>query len=436
MPDSQTPPVKQGQDRVWHGMQASIGFVVDRMLDDKITRVAASLSFTTSLAVIPAFAVVLAILTAFPAFEGIRMAAQDFILSNVVPDTDMKMREQIASFIEAAGQLTIFGIVGLAVTSILLLLTIETSFNEIFRVRRPRLLMTRLLVLWAMMTVGPFLFGISFTMFGYVATAELWLGEDVAKSLSVLLDQVAPTLIVWLAITLLYLVLPNRRVQLKDAIIGAGFAAVLFALLRYGFATYVASITSHQGVYGAVAAVPVFLIWVYLNWIVVMAGAVITASLPDWRYANEGRADKPLDRLALAMDVIAKLATAQHGGAAISSRILARILGAPDVVLGRVLETLRQGRFVAVTDEGGWMLARDLDRIALADVVHQFGLGLNFMAMGADQTGRLADTAKRLHYHLGRAAESERGLLSVTLANIVTPPAEVADAPADKPAMS
>ena len=125
MPDSQTPPVKQGQDRVWHGMQASIGFVVDRMLDDKITRVAASLSFTTSLAVIPAFAVVLAILTAFPAFEGIRTAAQDFILSNVVPDTDMKMREQIASFIEAAGQLTIFGIVGLAVTSILLLLTIE-----------------------------------------------------------------------------------------------------------------------------------------------------------------------------------------------------------------------------------------------------------------------------------------------------------------------
>jgi len=122
--------------------------------------------------------------------------------------------------------------------------------------------------------------------------------------------------------------------------------------------------------------------------------------------------------------VIAKLATAQNAGAAISSRVLARTLSAPDVVLGRVLETLRQGRFVAVTDEGGWILARDLDRIALADVVHQFGLGLHFAGVGNVNSDRLADAAKRLHHHLSRAAESERTLLSVTLANIVTLPEE------------
>jgi membrane protein len=402
-----------------HGVLDTLSFMLVRIHSDAITRVAASLSFTTVLAVVPALAVVLAILTAFPAFEAVRMAAQDFILSNVVPDTGMKMRDQISSFVNAAGQLTAFGVVGLAITSIMLLLTIEASFNEIFKVQRPRPLLMRLLVLWTLITVGPFLFGLSFTLFGYFAAAQLWLGGDMAQSVNVVLGQIAPTFVAWLGITFLYVVVPNRRVQVKDAMIGAGAAAIMFALLRFGFAAVVASMTSYQAVYGAVAAVPVFLVWVYLNWIVIMSGAVVTASLPDWRYANAGRSDKPLDRLALAMEVIAKLATAQSAGAAIPSRVLARTLGAPDVVLSRVLESLRQGRFVAVTDEGGWMLARDLDRIALADVVHQFGLGLDFAGVGAVNAERLADAAKRLHHHLGRAAESERALLSVTLAKVV-----------------
>ncbi len=426
MPDRQQnsqPDVKKLPPRLG-GVLATARFMSERMRADNITRVAASLSFTTALAVVPALAVVLAILTAFPAFEGMRAAAQDFIFSNVMPDTGLKMRDQMSAFVSAAGKVTAFGAIGLAVTSLMLLLTIETSFNEIFKVLRPRPLLTRLLVLWAVITVGPFLFGLSFTLFGYFAAAQMWIGADVAKSMNVILGQVAPTMVAWVGIGFLYVVVPNRRVMIKDAMLGAGVAAVLFGLLRYGFATYVASMTSYQAVYGAVAAVPVFLIWVYLNWIVVMAGAVITASLPDWRYANEGRADLALDRLALAMDVIAKLATAQNAGAAISSRVLARTLSAPDVVLGRVLETLRQGRFVAVTDEGGWILARDLDRIALADVVHQFGLGLHFAGVGNVNSDRLADAAKRLHHHLSRAAESERTLLSVTLANIVTLPEE------------
>jgi membrane protein len=411
------PPVKAPHPV--HGVMQTLGFMLARIRADAVTRVAASLSFTTALAVVPALAVVLAILTAFPAFESVRVTAQDFILSNVVPDTGLKMRDQIASFVNAAGQLTAFGVVGLAITSLMLLLTIEASFNEIFKVQRPRPLLMRLLVLWTLITVGPFLFGLSFTLFGYFAAAQMWLGDDMAKSVDVVLGQIAPTIVAWIGIAFLYVVVPNRRVQVKDALIGAGAAAILFGLLRYGFAAFVASMTSYQAVYGAVAAVPVFLVWVYLNWIVIMSGAVVTASLADWRYANAGRSDKPLDRLALAMEVIAKLATAQNAGAAIPTRVLARTLGAPDVVLSRVLENLRQGRFVAVTDEGGWMLARDLDRIALADVVHQFGLGLDFAGVGAVNSERLADAAKRLHHHLGRAAESERALLSVTLAKVV-----------------
>ncbi|MSO98270.1 MAG: YihY family inner membrane protein [Rhodospirillaceae bacterium] len=409
-----------------------IRFMLARMAQDEITRVAASLSFTSTLAVVPALSLVLAILTAFPAFEGMRASVQDFILGNVMPDTGLKMKEQIASFVDAAARLTAFGIVGLAVTSIALLLTIESSFNEIFKVHRPRPLLTRLLVLWAMITVGPFLIGLSFTLFGYFAATQFWMGKAAAKSLTLLLGQIAPTILAWVAITFMYLVVPNRRVMLTDAMLGAAFAAILFGLLRYSFAAYIASMTSYEAVYGAVAAVPVFLVWVLLTWTVVMAGAVVAAALPDWRYAKAGGGDAAVARIVLALEVIAKLATAQNTGAAISSRALAKTLSVPDVVLGRVLDSLRLGRFVAVTDDGKWVLSRDLDRIALADVVHQFGLGLDLAAVLAMKPDRPSEVARRLHQNLSRAAESERALLSITLAKIVALPEsapELATAP-------
>jgi membrane protein len=432
MPDSGATPGSSGPARA-SGALAVLRFMARRMAADRIAATAASLSFTSTLAIVPALAVVLAILTAFPAFENVRAQAQDFILGNLVPDTGLKMREQMEGFIQAAGRLTAFGVIGLAITSILLLLTIETSFNEIFKVRRPRPLLTRLLVLWAVITVGPFLFGLSFVLFGAFATSQSWLGADAAQSMALVLGEIAPTLVAWLAFGFLYLVVPNRRVLVRDALIGAAVAAVAFGLLRYGFAAFVASMTSYQAIYGAVAAVPVFLVWVYLNWILVLAGAVIAAALPDWRHARDGRSDGTLDRLALALEIVARLAAAQAAGGAIPARRLAKTLAAPDVAVGQVLETLRQNRFVAMTDDGGWMLARDLERIALADVVHGFGLGLDVAGLAG--LALHGEAAKRLAHHLARAAESERTLLSVTLSKIVTV-ADAPPAPASEPSAS
>ncbi|MDX2141948.1 MAG: YihY family inner membrane protein [Rhodospirillaceae bacterium] len=408
------------------GHLSPVRFMIARMAEDQITRVAASLSFTTTLAVVPALALMLALLTAFPAFESVRTSVQDFIIGNFILDTGLKMKEQLASFVEAAAKLTVFGVIGLVVTSIMLLLTIESSFNQIFKVSRPRPMLMRLLVLWAVITVGPFLIGTSFTLFGYFGVAQFLATPGVAESVGLLLGQLAPTLLAWIAITFIYLVVPNRRVALKDALIGAGVAAFLFGLLRYGFAAYVASMTSYEAVYGAVAAVPIFLFWVYLSWIVVMAGAVITATLPDWRYVKAGGLGTVMAQVALALDIIAKLGAAQRAGHARTTRALAKALTVPDVALTRVLEVLRAGRFVATTEDGGWMLSRDLERTALADLAHLFGLGLDGTALPADRAG--SDVAKRLYVHLGRAAESERTLLSVSLAKIVALPDEAPQA--------
>jgi membrane protein len=411
-------PLKAAVDRRIAAMIApqSFGvFMARRMVDDQITRVAASLSYTSTLAVVPAFALVLAMLSAFPAFQDVRFAVQDFILGNFLPTTSLKISEQLAGFIDKAGSVTAFGVIGLAVTAIALLLTIESAFNRIFRVRRMRPLYLRVLVFWAAVTVGPFLVGISFTMFGYFGMPSDLASTDVARMASLVLGQVVPTMVAWAAITFVYVIVPNRRIRLADAAIGAGIAAVLFAVLRAGFAAYIGSMSNYEAIYGAVASVPVFLIWVYASWIVIMAGAVVTATLPEWRYNRLGGRVAGIASVGLALEVVARLAAAQDRGGGVAAAALAQSLGIPDLALNDILDRLKSGRFIAVTDDGLYILSRDLDRTPLADVIHHFGFGIEI-----DGPVALAgDVGRRLEQHLQRAAESERTLLSVSLAKLV-----------------
>ncbi|MBM3516040.1 MAG: YihY family inner membrane protein [Alphaproteobacteria bacterium] len=392
-------------------------FMAWRMLDDQVLRVAASLSYTTSLAVVPAFALLLAMLTAFPAFQDMRFAVQDFILSNFLPPTSLKISEQLAGFVDKAGSVTAFGVIGLAITSIMLLLTIEGAFNRIFRVQRQRPLHLRLLVLWTVITVGPFLAGLSFTLFGVFGLPTELAASEVGRLTQLTLGQVMPTVVAWIAITFVYVVVPNRKVRIRDAMLGGALASVTFALLRAGFATYINSMANYEAIYGAVAALPVFLIWVYFSWTVIMAGAVITATLPEWRFSRAGGSAGGLSILGYALEIIAKLAAAQNVGAGLKTGALAKALAIPDLTMSDVLERLKAGKFVAVTDDGHWILSRDLDRVPLADVVHHFGFGIDLDSR-VELTGEIG---KRLDQVLRRAAESERTALSVSLSNVLGP---------------
>jgi len=424
MPDT-TPKLEQTAlpaPRGERGVIDVLRFFLARMRESDITRVSASLSFTTTLQIVPALSLLLAILTAFPAFEGLQVKVQDFIFANFMPDTGFAMRDQFTSFIDAAGKLTAFGVLGLAVTSVMLLLTIESSFNQIFKVTRPRRLFLRLLVFWAIITVAPFLVGLSFTLFGYFGAAQLGLGEDVTEFVTVMLGIIVPIVLAWSATTFVYVAVPNHRVLFRDAMIGGAVCALLLAVLRYGFAAFIASMTSYQAMYGALAALPVFLIWVYLTWVAVMAGAVVTASLRDWYYASSGATDDVFTRVGLALDVLAKLVVAQHLGRAVQSRGMAKAFAVPDVLLMKVLDTLRDGRFIALTEDDGWIISRDLDLITLGDLIHQFGLGVDFAQPLVPDGVEHGVIIKRLHHYLARAAESERTILSVTLAKVVAPP--------------
>jgi membrane protein len=395
-----------------------VPFLIRRVSEARIARSAAALSFSTALAVVPALALILAILAAFPVFNELRTTLQQAIVANLMPDTGVKISDFMTTFIEATGTLTAFGVIGLVVTAILLLLTIENALNEILKITKPRLLRQRLLVFWAVMTIGPILLGAGLSSFGYFASKRIveGAGSEPLPAL-ILVGNLMPTLLTWATVTLLFMLMPHRRIKIRDALVGAAVAAILLAILRYTFALYIIFMTSYQAIYGALAAVPIFLVWIYLVWLAVLSGAVVTGSLPDWRYARSDIGTGMLGRLGLALQILADLAHARRIGVGISAEQLGKNLGAPDTVTTSVLRDLRAGRFAAPGDDGAWMLSRDLERTTLADLVHHFELGLNF-SLPEDESD-VSELGKRVNRHLRNAAESERALLSISLARVV-----------------
>jgi membrane protein len=304
-------------------------------------------------------------------------------------------------------------------SAILLFITIQGTLNKIFRVIRPRPWRQRMLVFWAVMTVGPVLLGVGASLLGYFNGRQLVDG-DMAPSpdpMMILLGNFMPTLLTWMTLMIVFKTIPNRRLNMKDVMIGAAVAAVLLAVLRYGFAVYIIFMTSYQAIYGAIAAVPVFLLWLYLVWLTVLTGAVVAATLPDWRYARVGYGMGISGRMVLALEVLARLSTASRGGAGLSVEQLSKLIGAPDMVISAVFNDLRSGLFIAPTEDDRWVLCRDLERTPLSEFVHHFGLGLNLAT--ADDDLSLSELGKRLDDYLHAAAESERTLLSVSLAQVV-----------------
>jgi membrane protein len=384
---------------------------------------AAALSFSTIFALIPALALLMAAVAAYPGLNSLREGMETFLLTNLMPETGLQVGVALAGFVKAAGQLTAVGIIGLVGAALILLVSIETAFNKIFHVSRSRRLGVRLLVFWTLMTIGPLLLGVGFSLFGIFTAIPLFSPTGETSQVDFVLGSLAPAVLGWVVLTVLYTIVPNRRVLLKDAMAGAFVAAVLLTFLRYTFAFYALSMTSYQAIYGALAAVPIFLIWIFLVWIVVLAGAVITAGLPDWRHERSGAMMGPAGRLMTALSILERLERAARDGKGLPTAVLARKIKASDIVFAGVLTDLRAGRFVVTTDAHEWILARDLDRTPLADLVHCFGFGLSF-GLGMVEAPEFDDTetGRRIASALRAAAEAEQRTLSITLGRLMQTP--------------
>jgi len=267
--------------------------VVERFEQDRCQRVAGALSFTAVLAIVPLTAVMLAVLSLAPGFSTWMTVIQDFIYSNFVPAAGDVVQKYLTQLASKAGRLTAVGLMFLVVTAIMLMATIEQAFNDIWRVRNTRKLVHRFLTYWALLTLGPILVAGSLTltpnrfMLPSRGLAEITLLREVV-------DVVLPLVFEFGAVVLLYTVVPNVPVLWRNALAGGLFAAVLLEVAKYLFAAAMKYFTTYQIIYGAIAALPIFLVWIYISWVIILLGATVAATLNDWQLAGKlGKVGRP-----------------------------------------------------------------------------------------------------------------------------------------------
>jgi membrane protein len=346
--------------------------VARRFFEDRSTQTAGSLTYTSLLSLVPLLTVALALSTAFPVFDQAMDSLQEFVLENVLPDTGgaSALAEQIDAFTARAGRLTAIGIAGLALTGVLLMITIDESLNRIFRVRRRRPLVQRLLTYWAVITLGPVLIGGSLSITSYLVGVSYGYME-IPRTAQYPLGML-PFVLTCGALALLYIVVPNRHVEWRHGLAGAVFAGLLFELAKRGFAVYISHFPAYTLIYGTFATILIFLLWLYVSWMVVLIGATIAAMLPGFRNIGAEVNRTPGRDLAEALEVLGVLARAQAEGGVMPTTRIGKETGMLPYRAEMILERAAALGWAAKAEKENWLLARDAGSIKVDDVYRAF----------------------------------------------------------------
>lgn len=323
-----------------------------RFREDRLGLTAGSLTFTTTIALVPLFTVMLALFSAFPVFGRFRKVLEKQVLTGLVPDVIAKpVLMSLNSFAAKASQLGGLGLVVLGITAMALMLTIDHTLNNIWRVRRKRPLAQRVLVYWAALTLGPLLLGASLWLTSYAMSASKGLVGELPGGLGVLLALVVFGLQV-LGFAALFRYVPNTHVPWSHAWWGGLFTALGLELAQRGLAFYLGNAPVYATIYGAFAAVPIFLIWLYLSWVIVLLGAVVVAYMPTL-LARVSRWDEgPGGRFSLAVALLSALhAASKSPERGLTMQQLAIRLRTDPLQLEPMLTLLRELDWVGLLDE-------------------------------------------------------------------------------------
>ncbi len=282
-----------------------------RFREDQLGLTASSLTFTTTLALVPLLTVMLALFTAFPIFGRFKSALQHYFLQRLVPDS---IAEQVlgtlTQFAAKANRLGSVGLVVLLFSALALMLTIDRTLNAIWRVRSPRPLAQRLLVYWAAITLGPLLLGMSLSLTPYALAAARGLVGALPGGVGLLLGLLQFALQV-LAVAALFRYVPNTDVRWAHALAGALFVGVGVELAKLGLGWYLRAMPGISVLYGAFATVPILLLWIYVGWLVMLFGAVIAAYAPSLQMRIGRPDERPGQAFALAVALLRELAAAR-----------------------------------------------------------------------------------------------------------------------------
>ena len=364
-------------------------FALRRLKEERLPEVAASLTFTTALALVPVLTIAFAIFTTFPLFTTFRESLEAYFVQILMPKGIANtILDYLSQFAAKASRLSVVGAIVLIVTAIMMFGTVDRTLNQIWRVNTPRPFLQRMIIYWSIMTLGPLLLGASLSFASELSPLTGLLGRE-APFLRTLLLVIVSVSLSTLAFSLLYLTVPNRVVDWRDAAIGGAVAAIAFEVTRRLFTFFIVQgpSSNYKVVYGALAAVPIFLIWVYLFWMITLAGAVIAAALPVVKYERWWHRPAPGSEFLDAMNVLKFMVEARSGSADVdalrlreftrlgfeeSERLLQRMLDVGWVgrVKSEMTKSWRLRRKHRKQDR--WVLLANPEKLTVADVYQLF----------------------------------------------------------------
>ena len=375
-------------------------YILQRAREDQIAQVAGSLTFTTLLSLVPFVTIALGLFAAFPIFEHFKAAIEEFFLENLLPDQASEVvMAHVTEFSSKAAKLTVAGVVVLGITAVLLLQTIDRAFNAIWRVTHPRPLAQRILVYWTAVSLGPILIGGGLLITSFLVSGSLGL-LPAARWLTRGVLDIVPVALTMFAFTLLYVAVPNRDVQWKHAAIGGAAAAVAFEAMKHLFGLYIAHFPTYTLIYGAFAAIPIFLVWIYLSWLVTLAGALIAATWPLMGYERNETRKWPGSSFTDAMRILALLHRSRGKGGALPRQVRAELRSGfsdTETLLDELRDAGWIGRLQGATGAVRWALICEPDAVRVADVFRRFAFdpGMAMKRLDADDAS-LADSVTQV----------------------------------------
>ena len=415
----------------WSEARDLFRFARRRLTEEKLPQVAGSLTFTTTLALVPLLTIILAIFTTFPVFSNFRTSLEAYFVQTMMPKgISNTIINTLTQFASKAKGISAVGAVALFITSAAMMGMIERAFNQIWKVRRTRPVGQRIMIYWALVTLGPLLLGLSISASSqlFVATSGLAKAAPFFSSLFYTLVSVGLTCG---AFTLLYMLVPNRFVDWRDAVWGGLMAALAFEVAKRMFAMFVRQFPTYTVIYGALAALPMFLMWIYMSWMITLIGALLTAALPVVKYERWWYKPVPGGAFVDAMAILNVLHgsaqqcdTALVSSAAIRAHtrfgydemtmLLEKMLSAGWV--GRVQEDVKTrskwGKRARESADN-WVLLINVHKLKVADVYRMFAFGCSAVvaakAIELDPASPLTLNTGALARHVELAVEAGLG---------------------------
>ena len=343
-------------------------FLWRRFLDDRLFEAAGALSYTTVFALVPLSMVVFGVLSAFPVFDKWSDQLSDYIFSNFVPSSARAVESYLRQFSLNTGQLTTVGVIALVISLLITLTSVETTFNRIWRVKTARPKFGRFLVYWTVLTLGALVATASLALSTRFFAMEVFQTAS-GRALENIMLSLAPMSIELVAFAAIYRVVPHRTIQWRHALAGAFLAVVLIELVKWVIGLYLGNLGSYQKIYGPLAFVPIFLLWIYFGWVSILLGASFASSMSAFRYQPAAM------RLPIGYEIygllrmLGRFDEARCRGKGLHSDEIQRMEPMlTDALVQQMLAQLNEIDLLARAESGEWILARDLDDLTLAEL--------------------------------------------------------------------